>query len=128
MMNFQAIAHKKRTMFGFNTLEINTFQALKTWKVLLLFIFFTGCVKENAVPAYIYIPAFSLTTKTGEGTTSQKITDAWVYVDGQINGVFQMPITLPVVELGKCQAFATTALSQILSFILFSIPIKLAPI
>ncbi len=61
----------------------------------------TGCGKENPVPAYLHIPAFSLTTKGGEGSSAHKITDAWVYVDGQINGVFQLPITLPVVELGQ---------------------------
>ena len=75
--------------------------------VLLLFpsLFFcilsNGCGKENPVPAFLHIPAFSLTTKSGEGSAAHKITDAWVYVDGQINGVFQLPITLPVVELGQ---------------------------
>ena len=64
-------------------------------------LFLSGCGKENPVPAYVYIPSFSLITKSGEGTNSHKITDAWVYVDGQINGVFQMPITLPIVELGQ---------------------------
>jgi hypothetical protein len=88
-------------MTRFYTFEVKTFHVLKTWKVLFVFIFFNSCVKENAVPAYLYIPAFSLTTKSGEGTSAQKITDAWVYVDGQINGVFQMPVTLPVVEIGK---------------------------
>ena len=61
----------------------------------------SGCGKENAVPAYVYLPSFSLTTKSGEGSNSHKITDAWVYVDGQINGVFQMPVTLPIIELGQ---------------------------
>ncbi len=64
-------------------------------------LFSNGCGKENAVPAYVHIPSFSLTTKSGEGTNSHKITDAWVYVDGQINGVFQMPVTLPITELGQ---------------------------
>ena len=61
----------------------------------------SGCGKENAVPAYVHIPSFSLTTKSGEGSNAHKITDAWVYIDGQINGVFQMPVTLPIVELGQ---------------------------
>ncbi len=64
-------------------------------------LFSSGCGKENAVPAYVYIPSFSLITKSGEGSNAHKITDAWVYVDGQINGVFQMPVTLPIVELGQ---------------------------
>ena len=59
-----------------------------------------GCVKENAVPAYIHIPSFTLTTKNTEGSSSQKITDAWVYVDGEVNGVFPIPATLPIAELG----------------------------
>ncbi len=83
------------------SLRNNTFQVSKTWKVLFVFIFFNSCVKENEVPAYLYIPSFSLTTKNSEGSSAQKITDVWVYIDGQINGVFQMPITLPVVEIGK---------------------------
>jgi hypothetical protein len=62
---------------------------------------FNGCVKENTVPAYLHITNFSLTTKVGEGSSAQKITDAWVYVDGIINGVFQLPVTIPVTELGK---------------------------
>lgn len=61
----------------------------------------SSCGKENVVPAYIHIPAFSLASKSGEGTNAHKITDAWVYVDGQINGVFQMPVTLPIIELGQ---------------------------
>jgi hypothetical protein len=71
------------------------------FKVVLVFMLFNSCVKENPVPAYLYIPSFSLTAKTSEGSSAQKITDAWVYVDGEINGVFQMPITLPVVEMGQ---------------------------
>ena len=68
---------------------------------LIFTLFSSGCGKENAIPAYVYIPSFSLTTKSGEGSNAHKITDAWVYVDGQINGVFQIPITLPIVELGQ---------------------------
>ena len=90
-------------MAFYNTFSNPIFQVFKTWKVwlILVFIFFNSCVKENEVPAYLYIPSFSLTTKAGEGSAMQKITDVWVYVDGQINGVFQMPVTLPIVEIGK---------------------------
>lgn len=68
--------------------------------ISIFLIVFNSCGKENSVPAYLYIPNFNLATKNTEGSSSQKITDAWVYVDGQINGVFPLPITLPVVELG----------------------------
>lgn len=62
---------------------------------------FNSCGKENPVPAYIHIPNFTVTTKNTEGSSSQKITDAWVYVDGQINGVFPLPATVPIIELGQ---------------------------
>ena len=60
-----------------------------------------GCVKENTAPAYIHIPAFNTTVIGGQGTANQKITDVWVYVNGEINGVFPLPATVPILELGK---------------------------
>ncbi len=69
--------------------------------IVLLLILLNGCGKENPVPAYLHIPSFSFSAKNTEGSSSQKITDAWVYVDGQINGVFALPATLPVIELGQ---------------------------
>jgi hypothetical protein len=60
-----------------------------------------GCVPENTVPAYIHIPAFKTEANVVQGTSAQKITDVWVYVNGQINGVFPLPATVPIVELGK---------------------------
>lgn len=60
-----------------------------------------GCGKENSIPAYLHIPSYTVSVKSGEGTSAHKISDAWVYVDGQINGVFQLPVTLPVIELGQ---------------------------
>ena len=62
---------------------------------------FSTCVKENEIPAYLYIPSFTLTTTTGQGTAAHKITDVWVYVDGLAQGIYQLPAQFPVVNLGK---------------------------
>ncbi len=62
---------------------------------------FSGCVSENDVPAYITIPSFSFTTTTGQGTSAQKISDVWVYVDGQSLGAYQLPAHFPYVGVGK---------------------------
>lgn len=62
---------------------------------------FSACVKENSVPAYLYIPSFTLTTSSGQGTAAHKITDVWVYVDGQAQGIYQLPAQFPVVDIGK---------------------------
>lgn len=53
------------------------------------------------VPAFIHIQKIDLTTDpTVEGTSSNKITDAWVYVDGKLSGVYELPVTLPVLTEG----------------------------
>ncbi|MCC6691496.1 MAG: hypothetical protein IT235_08190 [Bacteroidia bacterium] len=36
-----------------------------------------------------------------EGSISSKITDAWLYVDDQLIGVFQVPVTVPVLAQGN---------------------------
>ena len=66
-----------------------------------LILIFISCGKENPVPAYLHIPAFSLTARVGEGTSAHKISDAWVFVDGQANGIFQLPVTIPIIQLGQ---------------------------
>ncbi len=59
-----------------------------------------ACVKQNSIPTYLSINAFSLTTKSAEGTNSQKITDAWVFINGVSNGVYPLPTTFPVLDTG----------------------------
>ena len=53
------------------------------------------------VPAYLHIDsvAFSSNHLT-QGSSSHKITDAWVYVDGSIVGTFELPATFPVLSSG----------------------------
>ncbi len=66
---------------------------------------FSSCELYNPaepIPAYIHIQQFTLTTKADgtEGSNSHKITDAWVYVDDQIIGCFELPVTFPVLSEG----------------------------
>jgi hypothetical protein len=68
---------------------------------VLFLLFFTSCVQENEVPAYITIPSFSFTTSVGQGTNAQKISDVWVYVDGQSLGAYQIPARFPYIGVGK---------------------------
>jgi hypothetical protein len=58
--------------------------------------------KEETIPSYIHIEKFTLTTDyTTQGSNAHKITDAWVYVDGILAGVFELPVTLPILESGN---------------------------
>lgn len=81
----------------------------KIYKFLLSFGFFatlllSSCELYNPaepIPAYIHIEKFNLTTDyITEGTNSHKITDAWVYVDDQLIGCFELPATFPVIAEG----------------------------
>lgn len=56
---------------------------------------------EAEIPAYIYINNFTLTTTPEQGTNSHKITDAWVYLNQELLGVFELPIKFPVVKEGN---------------------------
>lgn len=51
--------------------------------------------KEEPIPAYITIESFSLEHELALG-----ITDVWVYADGKMVGVFELPAKFPVLELG----------------------------
>jgi hypothetical protein len=55
---------------------------------------------EEPIPSYIHIDKFTLTTNSDQGTSSSKISDAWVYVDDQLIGAFELPKTIPVLYEG----------------------------
>ena len=55
------------------------------------------------MPAYIHIESIevdSLTDYFVYGANTHKITDAWVHVDDQLIGVYELPATFPVLEKG----------------------------
>lgn len=55
---------------------------------------------EEPIPSYIHIDNFTLTTTSEQGSNSSKISDAWVYVDDQLIGAYELPATLPVLFEG----------------------------
>ena len=72
--------------------------------VLILGIIFNSCSKESyesQVPAYISIDQITLTTNlVAEGSASSNITDAWVYINDDLVGVYELPATFPVIKEG----------------------------
>jgi hypothetical protein len=59
---------------------------------------------DQSIPAYISIDSIYLTTDYyTQGTASQRITDAWVYVDDEFLGAFQLPARFPVLKSGNHQ-------------------------
>ena len=54
------------------------------------------------VPAYIHVDSFSLSTNPiTQGSSTNKMTDVWAFVDGNIIGTFEMPATFPVLSSGN---------------------------
>lgn len=53
------------------------------------------------IPAYIHIDKFNVTTLSSQGSNSSRITDAWVYIDDEPIGAFELPATIPVLYEGQ---------------------------
>ena len=72
---------------------------MKKITYLLILLVFASCQKEDAVgiPAYIKIENIYL----GENDSNSTITDAWVYINGQLQGVYELPAKFPVLEEGN---------------------------
>lgn len=55
-----------------------------------------SCKKDDTIPAYVYIPAITVNVAQGQGSSSAKITDAWVYIDDNLQGAYQLPARFPI--------------------------------
>ena len=66
---------------------------MKKITFLIMAIIISSCQKEDVggVPAYIKINSIEL-----ENNTTSYITDAWVYINGQLQGVYELPSKFPV--------------------------------
>jgi hypothetical protein len=53
------------------------------------------------IPSYLYIDPFSLTTDLGtQGNPSSRITDGHVFINGRFQGIYELPIVIPVFTEG----------------------------
>lgn len=69
--------------------------------IIVLIIGVNSCAlfeSNDEVPMFIEVNSVQLETKTGEGTNRHAIRDIWPSVDGQTIGVFEMPISFPVLS------------------------------
>jgi hypothetical protein len=71
----------------------------------LLLPFLHGCVKNNPDPSWLTIEKWSLVANPNlsgaEGELSQNLTEAWVYVNDQCVGVFELPVKIPLLHSGN---------------------------
>ncbi len=78
---------------------------LRTFLLFLLLISFGSCEKfsgDQTIPTYISIDSIYLATDySTQGSASHRITDAWVYIDNEFLGAYEMPARFPVLQQGK---------------------------
>jgi hypothetical protein len=68
--------------------------------VLLL----SACVKNNPDPSWLEVTTWTLEANPSlsgeEGELTHNITDAWVYIDDKLIGVFEVPFKIPILKSG----------------------------
>ena len=69
---------------------------MKKITYLILVLVFVSCQKEktDAIPTYLKLDSIIL----DDGNTTSNITDAWVYINDQLQGVYEIPAKFPVLE------------------------------
>jgi hypothetical protein len=72
---------------------------------IILSIILSSCSKDDyeaQVPTYITINSISLSTNLAtEGSASSNIVDAWVFINEDLVGVYELPATFPVLKEGS---------------------------
>ena len=75
--------------------------------LLAVWLSLSGCDvinPEEPIPGFLYIEPFTLTTDPEtEGTNSSKITEGWVFVNGDFLGVYSLPALVPVLVEGQAE-------------------------
>ncbi len=101
-VNFKSMDHPK----------IMKMRPVKMLNIVLMFsllasFMFSGCDKfegDQEVPAYINIDTLTFSTNySTQGTAYQELVDAWVYVNDQLIGGFEVPAEIPVLQQGLCK-------------------------
>lgn len=75
------------------------------WKLLTgvsFFFIILSCNKEkNAIPSYLKIDSVTVKPLQPQGSLSSGISDAWIYIDNNYLGTFELPVEIPVLANGK---------------------------
>lgn len=67
-----------------------------------------GCVRNNPEPSFLEVNEWTMESNAiglssdsdGEGMLTHNFTDAWVFIDNRLIGVFEVPFKIPVLESG----------------------------
>jgi len=77
---------------------------LKKVVPFVVIIILAACSKDKfkaQTPSYLHIESIDLETESFEGSSSHKITDAWLTMDGNFLGAFEVPCIVPILAEGE---------------------------
>lgn len=76
----------------------------------------SGCVKNNPLPVWLEINQWTLNSNPNSvndpGALTHNFSDVWVYVDGKVIGVFEVPCKIPVLASGNCKVLLYPAIKN----------------
>ena len=83
---------------------------------ILLSFGLSGCVKNNALPVWLEINEWTLDSNPSSvespGALTHNFSDVWIYVDGKVIGVFELPCKIPVLASGNCKVLLYPAIKN----------------
>ncbi len=87
----------------FNSNRISIFMGLLLVVMLTVTPVFQGCDDKAAIPSFLKMDTIILdsTSYDSVGSVSSKIKFAWVYVDDNLQGVYELPFVVPVIKDGS---------------------------
>ena len=67
-------------------------------KYFFIFLFIISCSKEDSIDTPSYLQIDNISLNNGE---SHNICDAWVYINDQLQGVYELPAKFPILASGS---------------------------
>ena len=71
--------------------------------ILFLMILISSCnklIQDQGVPSFIHIDKINFDAGFAQGTDSAYIADAWIYIDNDLIGAYELPATFPLLKSG----------------------------
>ena len=72
--------------------------------IFFLTIFISSCDKlihDQGVPSFVHIDKIDFDAGFAQATDSAYIADAWIYIDNDYVGTYELPVTFPLLKSGK---------------------------
>lgn len=70
------------------------------YKIFVFLFIFISCEKDDKIPSFLKVNNVNLNYNQNFGSITENITDVWVYIEDNLQGVYEIPVEFPVLEEG----------------------------